>query len=386
MEYGKLWIGGTEYIKNIIRALRELPEDVRSTFEISLICGNSVDPVLYSEVSPYLKTITHINIENQPRTLVGNYLKKLAMKLGGRENWRFKKFLRSTTIDCVYPYFDATSSTYRAIPWIYDFQHKYLSELFSEKEINQRDRMFTNIADSGSIVVVSSQAAADDFRKFYPRSTTSVQVLPFKIYPDPSWYEESPQKVQQEYSLPDKFFIVCNQFWVHKNHQVIFEALRLLREQNVYPNVVCTGEMYDFRRPEYRGFILELINKYGITSQVFLLGLVPRFQQVQLMRRSLAILQPSLFEGWSTVVEEARVLAKPIVLSSIPVHLEQNPPECYFFDGYNPEGMASIMKDLWEKLQPGPFLDLETKRRMVAINELRDFGYRFLKIARGDYD
>ena len=34
MQGGRNWIGGAEYIKNIIFALSSLPHEVRSTFEI----------------------------------------------------------------------------------------------------------------------------------------------------------------------------------------------------------------------------------------------------------------------------------------------------------------------------------------------------------------
>ena len=44
------------------------------------------------------------------------------------------------------------------------------------------------------------------------------------------------------------------------------------------------------------------------------------------MRQSVAVLQPSLFEGWSTTVEEAKSIGKTILLSDIPVHREQAPP------------------------------------------------------------
>lgn len=44
-----------------------------------------------------------------------------------------------------------------------------------------------------------------------------------------------------------------------------------------------------------------------------------------LMKHAIAIINPSLFEGGSTTVEEAKSLLKVIILSGIPVHREQNP-------------------------------------------------------------
>ena len=41
------------------------------------------------------------------------------------------------------------------------------------------------------------------------------------------------------------------------------------------------------------------------------------------MCASVALLNPSHFEGWSTTVEEARALGVPMLLSDLDVHLEQ---------------------------------------------------------------
>ena len=89
------------------------------------------------------------------------------------------------------------------------------------------------------------------------------------------------------------------------------------------------------------------------------MGLVPKFDQIQLMRRSIAVVQPSLFEGWSTLVEDARLLGKPMILSNLPVHLEQNPPYSAFFEVNSPEDLAKLLGDFWQNYHPGPDLEKE---------------------------
>ena len=51
----------------------------------------------------------------------------------------------------------------------------------------------------------------------------------------------------------------------------------------------------------------------------------------QIMRRSLAVLQPSLFEGWSTTLEEARSIGKRTIVSDIAVHREQDLHTAMYF-------------------------------------------------------
>jgi len=62
-----------------------------------------------------------------------------------------------------------------------------------------------------------------------------------------------------------------------------------------------------------------------------------------LMRQSVCIVNPSLFEGWSTTVEEGKSLGKKILLSDIPVHREQSPERGLYFPSNDPEALAELM-------------------------------------------
>ena len=53
------------------------------------------------------------------------------------------------------------------------------------------------------------------------------------------------------------------------------------------------------------------------------LGFISREDQLTLMQAAVAVMQPSLFEGWSTVVEDAKSMSVPLVASAISVHQEQ---------------------------------------------------------------
>ena len=382
------WIGGTEYIKNIVFALASLPPDVRSTFEICLICSKSLDPNLYNQIDSYLNNIYYLEVDLEPLTVQNRLRWKLKRNLFKLQDPRFDDFLRKTNIDFVYPVYPYLTSgrsktPYRSAVWIADFQHKYLSHLFTKQEVEKRDKSYELIARYAPIVVLSSQSAESDFQKFFPEGAPKSRVLSFKTYPDSRWYELEPQKVQQEYNLPERFFLVSNQFWQHKNHLVVFKALKLLREQSIYPIVVCTGHIYDNRQQDYADTILQTVHKFGIAQQIYLLGLIPRLNQIQLMRLSLAVIQPSLFEGWSTIVEDARALGKKMILSDISVHLEQNPPNSLFFERDSPESLASLLADYWEHLSPGFDPESEAIARTNSLSEVQAFGHRFLKIAKG---
>ena len=62
------------------------------------------------------------------------------------------------------------------------------------------------------------------------------------------------------------------------------------------------------------------------------------------MNHCIAVVNPSLFEGWSSTVEEAKSMGKRIILSDIPTHREQNPPCGYYFNPGDSASLAKIIK------------------------------------------
>ena len=58
------------------------------------------------------------------------------------------------------------------------------------------------------------------------------------------------------------------------------------------------------------------------------------------MKNAQFMVQPSLCEGWGTVLEDAKVLDKVVLLSNIPVHQEQQNRKCILFDPHDPGDLA----------------------------------------------
>jgi glycosyltransferase involved in cell wall biosynthesis len=77
----------------------------------------------------------------------------------------------------------------------------------------------------------------------------------------------------------------------------------------------------------------------------------------QLFRCAAAVVQPSRFEGWSTVVEDAKALGRPLIVSDLPVHVEQSHSAVSpfnFFKAGDAEDLAAKLIAHWPRLVPGP--------------------------------
>ena len=80
-----------------------------------------------------------------------------------------------------------------------------------------------------------------------------------------------------------------------------------------------------------------------------ILGMVPYADVQSLSEAAWAYINPSLFEGWSTTVEEAKYRGKPILLSNLKVHREQAPKKGVYFNPMDPDELAEKMWNMWNR-------------------------------------
>jgi glycosyltransferase involved in cell wall biosynthesis len=371
------WVGGIEYSKNLVKALGTIAED-QADFELHLLVTKDFEAHTFADMPARFRQQLRV-VKRLPRW------RRLAERFVPRVCPRSPvlDLARRLRLDFLYPFhrLPGQPDDVPVAAWIPDLQHRYLPEFFTPEERHTRDALYESMAVHGQRVVVSSQTVAGHVRTHYPRAATKIHVLPFCTALEDAWFRSDPAGTARHRALPERFFIVCNQFWQHKNHRAVFEALGLLRDRGVCPNLVCTGPVADYRRPDQAAHVAALLDRYNIFNQVHLLGLIPRSEQVQLMRRALAVIQPSLFEGWSTVVEDARALGKTLALSDIPVHREQDPPHATFFDPHSRAELAALLSEWWQTLRPGPDLERERAARCHNRNHQADYAKRFLDVA-----
>jgi glycosyltransferase involved in cell wall biosynthesis len=217
---------------------------------------------------------------------------------------------------------------------------------------------------------------ADDFRKFFSlRDEMKMHVFHFvSVIDDLNGLDYI--SVREKYKLPDKYFLVSNQFHRHKNHIVLFKTLVRLKEKRPDIHIAITGRFPDSSHSAYLKKLHSIIDQNNLHSQISLLGVIPRNEQLLLMKHSQAILQPSLFEGWSTVIEDAISLQVPVIASSLVVNREQLGPDGNFFQPHNDQDLADILADCPErKLDDIIYEDYNTR----VIRAAKSFIGIFLK-------
>jgi glycosyltransferase involved in cell wall biosynthesis len=128
-------------------------------------------------------------------------------------------------------------------------------------------------------------------------------------------------------------------FRSYKNHAVLVEALRLLRDQHGQDHfdIVFTGI-----HPVPRD-LARKIDRYGMRSRVHVFRCVDRTTLAALYRSAFATIVPSLYEQGSFPIYEALYWRCPVACSRIPSLLEQCRPmgdAMIYFDPFDPTDLA----------------------------------------------
>jgi glycosyltransferase involved in cell wall biosynthesis len=262
------------------------------------------------------------------------------------------------------------------IAWITDFQHRHLPELFSFGAYWKRDLGFRAQILSRRHIMLSSEASRSDCETFFPRSMGRTSVVRFAMLPPTLSEGDGDPAIASCYQLPERYFYLPNQFWKHKNHRTVIEALRILLEKGYHTVVAASGRAEDYRHPEHFASLQALVHQYGLTDNFRFLGLVPRQHVFALMRACTALINPSLSEGWSTSVEEAKSLGVPMLLSDLRVHREQAGECADYFDAELAGQLASLIAR-HEDLPDPSRRDRETKAIAASQKRTRQFALDF---------
>jgi glycosyltransferase involved in cell wall biosynthesis len=339
----RLWVGGYNYQCNLFAALNRY-------------CPGEITPVVFAspEGDPAelaaLSQIPAVEVAYSPIFLFENRHSRLpAALMWGLDRAAAAEFL-GRRVDVVFENgrFFGWRLPFPAIAWFPDFQHGQLPELFSRAARWRRELGFRAQIMSGRHILLSSESALADLRKYYPRMNNEVSVVRFATQPEATLLTGDIAAMLIEYKLPQRYFYLPNQFYWHKNHQVVIDALAILKQRGCDIVVAASGSPKDLRGEGYFEDVMRQVKARGLEMNFRYLGIIPLAHVYALLRASVALINPSRFEGWSTTVEEAKSFGVPMILSELDVHREQAGSSTRYF---GLDDAAMLADELWNALR-----------------------------------
>jgi glycosyltransferase involved in cell wall biosynthesis len=336
---GRLWTGGYNYLLNLVRSLAAHRPDAITPV---LCFGEDTDP---EDAAPFEQIANAQVVRHGAFDASRRGIAVVRSLLLGRDAAIQSIFARER-IDVVFEnaQFNGWRAAQPAIAWIPDFQHRFLPHLFTSAGYWKRELGFRMQIATGRTIMLSSEDSRLACERFHSSTAGRTHVVPFAVPMPPGIDPASARTVADRHGLPARYLFMPNQFWQHKNHALVIEALELLRQSGRDDVVVAaSGKTLDPRRPDHFPSLQARVAQLKLERQFRILGMVPYEDLAPLMRASDALLNPSLFEGWSTTVEEARAAGVPMLLSDLEVHREQAGSHARFFDRHSPASLAQQM-------------------------------------------
>ena len=365
------WLGGLNYYTNLFTALQKIENPKIKPYILKQ--GNQASNILYK----------YAEILNVKKTLYYYFIKKILFPILHKDFdiRRYAVKHTSVKIDAV-SHSDAEINLPRIL-WIADFQHLHLPQMFTQVQLDERNKKLRKAVEESETVILSSNDAFNDFKKIYPEFSEKCEILNFVAIPQENIYsitDEIAGATKEKYNLPEKYFYVPNQFWKHKNHKIVLEAISILKQQNINVHVVFSGNTNDVRNPGYFDELLQFIKDKNIIENIHILGIIERNELFVLLRNCVSLINPSLFEGWSSTVEEAKSIGKNCILSDLSVHREQNPPDSVYFDVNDSNALAEIMAKNWQERTGGSDFLLEQEAKKHLLERIKNFGLKYQQI------
>jgi len=353
----QVWLGGVNYFRNLAKATNTYSA---GRFRIVLLTDK---PDHFADLNgPHVRVVmcSMLDFRSGPIAFGSRILQRLT-----RRNPLLLSIFRGHGPDVISHGHAGVQFSVPSLPWMPDFQHCALPHLFTAREHAGRESLMKTYARLGHLLL-SSESARKDFEQYYPSMQhVQVHVLRFPAFGTVSGQTmKSLAELRERHSIPERYIYLPNQFWAHKNHGIVVDALAQTRSD---VSVICTGSTSDLRNDKYFSGLMDRVQRAKLESRFRVLGLVEYSDVVALMYHATAVLNPSLFEGWSTTVEEAKAQGKLMILSSLPVHMEQAQEHRARF--FSPED-AGALATLLDEVALNPPVPLNTEQgAAVALNQ-----------------
>jgi hypothetical protein len=372
----KNWLGGANLIINLINSLSK---------------NKKITPILIVRKKFQLKKFS---LQNNNIIIVrSNYfydeniyiriLNKILIHFLGK-SFLYESFFRNLNIDILSHcnLCTGSKSSIKSFPWIPDFQFMHYPENFSFKNRILKIINIFFLKNSSTKIILSSKDAQQDLKKISLEAFNKSAVNSFHYKPIRNNKFIPLNVICRKYKIKSKFFYLPNQFFLHKNHLAVLNALQELKKNKRNKNIVVisTGLNRDHRHKDHYQEILSFISKNKLSKNFIYLGVIPYIDVMSFIYHCVAVINPSKFEGWSSSVEQANAISKKIILSNINVHKEQNPTRGYFFEVDNYIKLSKIMTRIW--FSHNKVIDKYFFFKNFRRNEKKflEYGFRYQKV------
>ncbi len=234
---------------------------------------------------------------------------------------------------------------------IHDLQHRInpqFPEVSNHGIWKERERSYNKLCKISKKILVDSEIGKEDVMNFYNVDENKIIILPFL---PPNYLNEHLSKTELELSkkqnnLPEKFLFYPAQFWPHKNHIAILNAIKLLKDKGTIVNAVFTGS--DKKQWGELKKLKKYIKDNKLEPQVKFLGYVSNDTISSLYKTAVALIMPTFFGPTNIPILEAWKMSCPVLYSDIRGCKEQLGNAGLLINPKDPTDIAEKIELIWD--------------------------------------
>lgn len=237
-----------------------------------------------------------------------------------------EQLLAENRVDLVY-YLKAeeTSINYPFIATHWDVGHRSMysfPEVALHGNYEVREHYYTSVLNKAFLIICESESGAKELLQFYAINAAKVKVMPIFSGDVVRQHvsEDAQAQTLQKYALEtNRFFLYPAQFWAHKNHYNLLQALHLFIQEPGNESVkivLCGSDKGNL------GYIKELVKQLNIDAQVVLPGYVPDRELCVLYKNATALVMPTFLGPTNIPLLEAAELHCPVLCADLEGHRE----------------------------------------------------------------
>ncbi len=249
---------------------------------------------------------------------------------------------------------------------LFDLAHRdnpEFPEVRAFGEFMKREKLYSDVISQSFLTLTDSEKLSENASKFYGVDPARLLSMPYGPSPDIEFNSISISDVREHYKLPDLYFYYPAQFWPHKNHFRILEALSHLKKSDIHLHLVLSGG--DKGNLDY---IRNTVKRLDLNDSVHILGLVPSSHMKALFQGSIAVVMPTYFGPTNLPPLEAWILGVPLIYSS---HLsDQAGDAALLVNPDSTESLAAAMRKITNPEVRKHFI-VKGKSRLKTINNKR---------------
>jgi len=243
----------------------------------------------------------------------------------------------------------------KAVVTIHDLIHERYPEQYNPVDIKIYNKKYRYACQHAGKIIAISKQTRQDIIDFYKITGEKIVVCYQSCNPAfaKQVSNDERQAVKKKYGLPDEFFLYVGSIIERKNLLNICKAMFLLRDKLKIPLVVI-GDGTNYKR-----LVKDYIMQNGLENQVIFLSENPSAKSSQsfqsaicfpaIYQSAIAMIYPSIFEGFGIPVLEALFSRVPVITSNISCLPEAGGDAAYYVNPLHAdeiaEGMEKIFSD-----------------------------------------